>query len=113
MPNYFRRIRRQMQNVIFHFDTRIPAARRIVDAIGLVDLYSNIVFATRATTSVHFLPHQCLLWTEALAELEASLREYPVTQCDRRYFRQVYQSIAGIRADLMTHHPAVFMQETP
>jgi len=63
-PNYFRRIRRQMQNLIFHFDTRIPAARRIVCAIDLVDLYSNIVFGTRATTSELFFPHQCMLWTD-------------------------------------------------
>ncbi len=113
MPNYFRRIRRQMQNLIFHFDTRIPAARRIVNAIDLVDLYSNIVFRTQATTSVHFFPHQCMLWCKALAELEASLREYPATHSDRRYFRQVHQSIAGIRADFATHHPTLFTQETP
>jgi hypothetical protein len=52
-------------------------------------------------------------WTDAHAELEAGLREYPPTHSDRRYFHQMHQSIAGIRADLMTHHPAVFMQETP
>lgn len=111
MPNYFRRIRRQMQNLIFHFDTRIPAARRIVDAIDLVDLYSNIVFASQATTSEFFLPHQCLLWSEALAELEASLHAYPATHSDRRYFRQVHQCIAGIRADFATHHPNLCTQE--
>ncbi|MFN5342815.1 MAG: hypothetical protein ACK5C8_10065 [Roseiflexaceae bacterium] len=30
----------------------------------------------------------------------------------RHYFRQVHQSIAGIRADVMAHHPDLCTQET-
>jgi hypothetical protein len=58
-------------------------------------------------------PHQCLRYTDALAELEARLRAYPATHSHQRAFRRVYQHMTGIRADLETYHPAVFMQETP